>query len=142
MRAAGRHGKIPETAGEKNMMAWLMVALGGGLGAMARFALSGWLMPYTLQQKFPWPTFTVNVLGCLIAGALFALGEKHHLLSPNLRLFLFTGILGGFTTFSAFGLETFYLLRRGDYWIAGAYTVFSVVCGLAALIVAYKSIAH
>ena len=142
MRFAGRHGKIPESTREKNMMAWLMVALGGGLGAMARFALSGWLLPHTLQHKFPWPTFTVNVLGCLIAGALFALGEKQHVLSPNLRLLLFTGILGGFTTFSAFGLETFYLLRRGDYWIAGAYTVFSVACGLAALIVAYKSVAQ
>ena len=124
------------------MMAWLMVAVGGGLGAMARFALSGWLLPHTLQHKFPWPTFTVNVLGCLIAGALFALGEKQHVMSPNLRLLLFTGILGGFTTFSAFGLETFYLLRRGEYWIAGAYTVFSVACGLAALIVAYKSVAQ
>jgi CrcB protein len=123
------------------MMAWVMVALGGGVGACARFALSGWLLPYTLQQKFPWPTFAVNVLGCLIAGALFAYGEKHHALSPNLRLLLFTGLLGGFTTFSAFGLETFHLLRRGDYWIACAYAVFSVLCGLSALALAYKSVA-
>jgi len=124
------------------MMAWLLVALGGGFGACARFALSGWLMPYTLQQKFPWPTFSVNVLGCLIAGALFGLGEKHHLMSPNLRLFLFTGILGGFTTFSAFGVETFFLLRRGDYLIASAYVVGSVALGLIALILAYKAISH
>jgi fluoride exporter len=129
-------------AAEKNMMAWLLVALGGGLGACARFALSGWLMPYTIQEKFPWPTFSVNVLGCLIAGALFALGEKHHLMSPNLRLFLFTGLLGGFTTFSAFGVETFFLLRRGDYLIAGAYVLGSVAIGLLALILAYKSISH
>jgi fluoride exporter len=129
-------------AAEKNMMAWLLVALGGGLGACARFALSGWLMSYTIQEKFPWPTFSVNVLGCLIAGALFALGEKHHLMSPNLRLFLFTGLLGGFTTFSAFGVETFFLLRRGDYLIAGAYVLGSVAIGLLALILAYKSISH
>jgi fluoride exporter len=129
-------------AAEKNMMAWLLVALGGGLGACARFALSGWLMPYTIQEKFPWPTFSVNVLGCLIAGALFALGEKHHLMSPNLRLFLFTGLLGGFTTFSAFGVETFFLLRRGDYLIAGAYVLGSVAIGLLALILAYKAISH
>ncbi len=124
------------------MIAWLLVALGGGMGACARFALSGWLMPFTLQEKFPWPTFSVNVLGCLLAGALFALGEKHHLMSANLRLFLFTGLLGGFTTFSAFGVETFFLLRRGDYLIAGMYVLCSIAAGLAALILAYKSISH
>ena len=123
------------------MSAWLMVALGGGLGACARFALSGWLLPVTLQQKFPWPTFAVNVLGCLIAGALFAYGEKYHAMSLNLRLLLFTGLLGGFTTFSAFGLETFHLVRRGDYWVACAYVAFSVLCGLSALALAYKSVA-
>ena len=122
------------------MMAWLMVALGGGLGACARYALSGLLLPYTVQEKFPWPTFSVNVLGCLLAGALFAIAEKHHIFSPNLRLFLFTGILGGFTTFSAFGLETFHLLRRGDYIIAGSYVTFSILCGLGALIFAHKVI--
>ncbi len=63
-------------------------------------------------------------------------------MSPNLRLFLFTGILGGFTTFSAFGVETFFLLRRGDYLIASAYVVGSVALGLIALILAYKSISH
>ena len=76
------------------------------MGAVARFALSGWLLPHTLQQKFPWPTFAVNVLGCLVPGTLFAFAAKHDAFSPNLRLFLFTGVLGGFTTFSAFGLET------------------------------------
>lgn len=124
------------------MMAWLMVALGGGLGACARFALSGLILPYTLQEKFPWPTFTVNILGCLLAGLLFAVAEKHNVFSPNLRLFLFTGILGGFTTFSAFGVETFFLIRRGDFFIASAYVIASVVCGLAVLILAHKAIAN
>lgn len=124
------------------MMVWLMVALGGGLGACARFALSGLMLPYTLQEKFPWPTFTVNILGCFIAGLLFAVAEKHNVFSPNLRLFLFTGVLGGFTTFSAFGLETFYLIRRGDYLIAGSYVLASVLCGLAVLMLAHKAIAN
>ena len=123
-------------------MPWLMVALGGGLGAMARFALSGFLLPFTLQEKFPWPTFTVNVLGCLIAGVLFAVAEKYNVFSPNLRLFLFTGLLGGFTTFSAFGIETFFLIRRGDFFIAGAYVLASVICGLGVLILAHKTIAN
>lgn len=119
-------------------MNWLLVALGGGLGAVARFALSGWLLPHTLQQKFPWPTFAVNVLGCLIAGTLFAFAAKHDAFSPNLRLFLFTGVLGGFTTFSAFGLETAHLLKRGEVGIAVAYVVFSVLCGIGAIALAYR----
>lgn len=119
-------------------MNWLLVALGGGLGAVARFALSSWLLPHTLQQKFPWPTFAVNVLGCLVAGILFALAAKHQVLSPNLRLFLFTGALGGFTTFSAFGLETAHLLKRGDVGTAIAYVVFSVLCGVGAIVLAYR----
>jgi CrcB protein len=123
------------------MMAWLLVALGGGLGACARYALSGLILPYTVQAKFPWPTFTVNVLGCFLAGLLFAIAEKYNVFSPNLRLFLFTGVLGGFTTFSAFGIETFYLLRRGDYLIAGAYVLFSVLFGLSALFLAHKYVA-
>lgn len=119
-------------------MNWLLVAIGGGLGAMARFALSGWILPHTLQQKFPWPTFAVNVLGCLIAGILFALAAKHEAFSPNLRLFLFTGLLGGFTTFSAFGLETAHLLKRGDVGVAIAYVLFSVLCGVGAIALAYR----
>lgn len=119
-------------------MNWLLVAIGGGLGAVARFALSGWVLPHTLQQKFPWPTFAVNVLGCLIAGILFAVAAKHEALSPNLRLFLFTGVLGGFTTFSAFGLETAHLLKRGDVWVAIAYVLFSVLCGVGAIALAYR----
>ena len=119
-------------------MNWVLVAIGGALGASARFALSGWILPYTLQHKFPWPTFTVNVLGCLIAGVLFALAAKHDVFSPSLRLFLFTGLLGGFTTFSAFGLETVHLLKRGDVWVAIAYVLLSVVVGISAIALAYR----
>lgn len=119
-------------------MNWLLVAVGGGLGAVARYALSGWILPFTVQQKFPWPTFAVNLLGCLIAGLLFALAAKHDVLSPNLRLFLFTGLLGGFTTFSAFGLETAHLLKRGDVGVAAAYVLFSVLCGVAVIAVSQR----
>ena len=121
-------------------MSWLLVAVGGGLGALARHALSGWLLPITAQQKFPWPTFAVNLLGCLIAGILFAVAAKHAVLSPNLRLFLFTGLLGGFTTFSAFGLETAHLLKRGDIWVALAYVLLSVLCGVAVIALAYRAV--
>ena len=115
----------------------LLVAVGGGLGACARYGLSAWVMQQVTQSRFPWGTFTVNVFGCLVAGLLMALAEKHQLLSPDARLFLFTGILGGFTTFSAFGVETVNLLRRGDVAVAAAYVLASVACGLAVLWLAY-----
>ena len=111
----------------------LLVALGGAVGSIARYKLSGWVLHLTLDWRFPAGTFTVNVIGCLLAGVLAGLAEKHDLLSPQARLLLFTGVLGGFTTFSAFGLETMHLLRRGDLLVAAANIVLSVVAGLLAL---------
>lgn len=115
------------------MKAALIVALGGALGSVARYKLSGWVLQHTLDWKFPAGTFVVNVSGCLLAGLLAGLAQKHELLSAEMRLLLFTGILGGFTTFSAFGLETVHLLRRGDLLIAGSNIALSVLAGLAAL---------
>jgi CrcB protein len=111
----------------------LLVGLGGGIGAIARYKLGGWVLHHTLDWRFPLGTFVVNVLGCLVAGVLMGLAEKHNLFSAEARLLLFTGLLGGFTTFSAFGVETVYLLRRGDAYVAMAYVVLSVICGLALL---------
>lgn len=90
-------------------------------------------MHLTVQQKFPFSTFAVNVAGCLVAGVLAGMVEKYELFSPEARLFLFTGLLGGFTTFSAFGLETMYLLRRGEPWVAAAYVGASVLLGIVAV---------
>lgn len=115
------------------MKGMLLVALGGALGSMARYGLSGWVLQHTIGWKFPAGTFAVNVLGCLLAGVLAGLAEKHQLLSAEARLLLLTGVLGGFTTFSAFGVETLFLLRRGDLLIAGANVVLSVAAGLLAL---------
>lgn len=111
----------------------LLVALGGALGSVARFSLSGYILHHTIGWKFPAGTFTVNVVGCLVAGVLAGLAEKHDLFSADTRLFLFTGILGGFTTFSAFGMETMFLIRRGELLVAGANIVLSVAAGLIAL---------
>jgi CrcB protein len=111
----------------------LLVAIGGAFGSVARYKLSGWVLHHALDWRFPAGTFTVNVVGCLLAGVLAGFAEKQNLLSPETRLLLFTGVLGGFTTFSAFGLETMHLLRRGDVLIAGANVVLSVLAGLAAL---------
>ncbi len=115
------------------MKGLLLVALGGAVGSVARYKLSGWVLHHTTNWTFPAGTFAVNVIGCLVAGVLAGLAEKHGFLSPDTRLLLFTGVLGGFTTFSAFGLETMFLLKRGDIWVAGANIVLSVLVGLLAL---------
>ena len=111
----------------------LLVGIGGFAGSVARYALGGWLLHHTAQERFPWSTFAVNVVGCLVIGVLAGLAERHSMFGPGLRLFLFTGLLGGFTTFSAFGLETLFLLRRGEPWVAAAYVAGSVLLGLAAV---------
>jgi CrcB protein len=111
----------------------LLVALGGAIGSVARFKLSGAILHHTLDWRFPAGTFAVNVVGCLVAGILAGLAEKHELFSADVRLLLFTGLLGGFTTFSAFGLETMFLIKRGELGVAAANVVLSVIAGLLAL---------
>jgi CrcB protein len=115
------------------MKAVILVALGGAIGSVARFKLAGYVLHHTIDWRFPAGTFAVNVIGCLVAGLLAGLAEKYDFMSAETRLLVFTGILGGFTTFSAFGLETMFLLRRGDVLIAGANIFLSVAMGLAAL---------
>lgn len=115
------------------MKALLLVALGGALGSVARFKLSGWVLQHAIDWRFPLGTFTVNVVGCFLAGVLAALAEEHDLLSPDARVLLFTGLLGGFTTFSAFGLETMFLIKRGEWAMAGSNVALSVTAGLVAL---------
>jgi CrcB protein len=115
------------------MSSALLVALGGALGSLARWSLSGWVLQNTVGWRFPAGTFLVNLVGCLVIGVLGGLTVKQELFSPGARLFLFTGICGGFTTFSAFGLETFYLLRRGEVGVAGGYVVASVIFGMLAV---------
>lgn len=105
---------------------WLLIALGGALGSVARAALN---LAITARagELFPWGILAVNVLGCLAIGALAALVERE-----SLKLLLMTGLCGGFTTFSAFGLDTLRLLQAGRPGAAAAYVVASlVVCLLA-----------
>lgn len=118
----------------------LLVGLGGFIGSVARYKLGGWLLHRTAQETFPYSTFAVNVAGCLFVGILAGLAERYELFGPGTRLFLFTGLLGGFTTFSAFGIETMFLLRRGETWVAALYVVASVLIGLLAVWVGIKGI--
>ena len=119
----------------------LLVAMGGAVGSVARWRVSGWVLHHAVDWRFPIGTFVVNVLGCLIVGVLAGLAVKDDFFSTEQRLLLFTGVMGGFTTFSAFGLETFYLLRRGEYLIAGSNLFLSLLVGMAALFAGYHLIA-
>lgn len=111
----------------------LLVAIGGAIGSVARFKLSQIVSLQTATSAFPYGTFVVNVIGCLAIGVLAGHTGRSAWLSADARLLLMTGLLGGFTTFSAFGLETFLLLRRGDLLVAAGYAGLSVVVGVAAV---------
>jgi CrcB protein len=117
-----------------------IVAPGGAVGSVARYKLGGFALHHTPTWNFPVSTFCVNVLGCFIIGIVAALVEHHDLLSPASRLFVFTGLLGGFTTFSAFGYESTFLLRRGLLQVAASYVLLSVIGGLAAVFAGMKLI--
>ncbi|MDD4102356.1 MAG: fluoride efflux transporter CrcB [Kiritimatiellae bacterium] len=115
------------------MIQVFLVGLGGAIGSVLRYMLSGCVLHHAVGFRFPLGTFVVNMLGCLVIGLLSGLVVRYGLFSAPARLFLFTGIAGGFTTFSAFGLETFTLMRGGEILIAGSYVVSSVIIGLLVL---------
>ena len=92
----------------------LWVGIGGFLGSIARFKLGGFILHRSEPWNFPLSTLVVNLLGCFAIGLLAALVEHHDLFSPPTRLFLFTGLLGGFTTFSAFAYETLAYWHQGQ----------------------------
>jgi len=118
----------------------LIVALGGAVGSVARYKLGGFALHHTQSWDFPVSTFSVNIIGCFAIGLLAALVEHHDLFPPAIRLLLFAGLLGGFTTFSAFGYESVFLLRRGLLSVAAAYVILSVVGGLFAVFLGMKLI--
>ena len=114
----------------------LAVALGGALGSTARYGLQGWVQERAARGHgwvalFPFGTLAVNLAGCAAIGALAALLQGRLLAAPELRSFLLVGVLGGFTTFSAFGFETMELARAGNFALAAANVAGSVVFGLA-----------
>ncbi|MGR3219798.1 MAG: fluoride efflux transporter CrcB [Candidatus Anammoxibacter sp.] len=111
----------------------ILVGLGGFLGSVARYKLGSFILHHYSNSKYPYGTLIVNITGCFIIGLLGGLFEKHHLFTTEVRLLLFTGILGGFTTFSAFGYETILLIRRGETQIATLNIAITVICGIFAV---------
>ena len=109
------------------------VGVGGFIGSTLRYGIGGWLVRVKGGTLFPWETLAINVAGCLAIGALAALSETRGLFTGTTRAFLFVGVLGGFTTFSTFGYETFQLLRDGQHTAALASALLQVCCGLGAV---------
>jgi CrcB protein len=110
----------------------LLVGLGGFLGSIARYWIGG-LAQARFGPGFPWGTLVVNVLGCFAIGALSQLAESRISLPPEARALLVVGFLGGFTTFSAFGNDTFDLFRSGELLLAGSNIALSLVLTLGAV---------
>jgi len=112
-------------------MTLIVIGLGGALGAISRYLTSGWVQ--TLSDSFfPWGTMAVNVLGSLALGFLMVWLQSTAA-SAEVRGLITVGFLGSFTTFSTFSYETAVMLRDGEWWRAGGYTVGSVVLGLMAV---------
>jgi fluoride exporter len=110
----------------------LWVGAGGAIGALARFAIGGWVTTWA-AAGFPWGTFAINVLGSLVLGFVNrALPAPSA--SPATRAFLSIGLCGGFTTFSTFDFETLSLLRQEEYGLGIAYSLGSVVTCVSGVI--------
>ena len=116
------------------MAAYLLIAVGSAIGGAARY----WVAQFVgarMGEAFPWGTLAVNASGSLLIGVLGALSHPNTLwhASPDARLFLMVGVLGGFTTFSAFSLQTLNLMRDGEGLYAAAYIAASVMLCLLAV---------
>lgn len=113
-------------------MAWLYITVGGGLGALLRYGVSGWVQGWS-ASPFPWGTMTVNVVGSLLLGVAVVWLEAAAV-SSDLRQFATIGVLGAFTTFSTFSYEAIALLRTGDRWGAAGYVTGSLLAGLVGIV--------
>ncbi len=114
------------------MLKTLFVFIGGGIGSVLRYLMSGWV--YSLWgSNFPYGTLSVNIVGSFIIGFFLTLAEDKFLVTPDIRVFVAIGIVGGFTTFSTFSFETFKLLKNGSFLIGGLNIVVSITIGLIAV---------
>ena len=111
------------------MQKTILVGVAGLIGTLLRYWLSG-LVARQYGETFPWGTLVVNLVGCFLAGAVFYMTEEKFLISPAIRSVVLIGLLGGFTTFSAYGLQTLTLLRDGEIGWAAINIAASNVFGL------------
>jgi CrcB protein len=118
------------------MQKTILIGLAGLAGTLLRYWLAGFVSRQ-YGETFPWGTIAVNLIGCFVTGAVFYLTEERFLINSTIRTVILIGLLGGFTTFSSFGLQTFVLLREGAYGLATLNLVTSNVLGLFMVWVGY-----
>jgi CrcB protein len=113
-------------------VSFLWVAVGGAAGSCLRYGVSRLLGPAAVGHGFPWATLSVNVIGSLGLGLVFVLGEGRSWLGADVRLLLGTGVMGGFTTYSAFNLESIGLMQSGAWGRGLSYMAATAALCLAA----------
>ena len=111
----------------------LLIGLGGFMGALLRYGVSGFIQSWSKSINFPYGTLVVNLLGCLLIGMLSQVGEVRGVISPEARYFIFIGLLGAFTTFSTFGNDTVSLFRDGENLLSYINIGLHLVLGLSAV---------
>ncbi len=119
------------------MQTILLAGFGGFIGTIMRYLLNDVIYRSLDYPFYPYGTLTINVLGCFFIGLLASLAESRIALTPEVRVFLQIGILGGFTTFSTFGLETFSLIRDGQFLLGVGNILLQVFVGLFAVWLGY-----
>jgi fluoride exporter len=122
---------------EKERVRIIFLIVFGALGTLARYGLDGWIQ-YRVGSVFPAGTLTINLLGCLFLGLIGQFGLNHISVSPDLRIGLTIGLMGGFTTFSTFGWDTVRMLQEGEWTKASIYVGASVLGGLMAMILGMR----
>jgi fluoride exporter len=113
------------------MWTYVAIAIGGTLGCWARYAQSN-LVQAIFGREFPFATLSINVVGSFLMGFLFIVTLERLMIPPSVRVGVLTGVLGGYTTFSTFEMETLLLAENGEFLKAALYVVLSVVIGFAA----------
>lgn len=111
-----------------------LIGTGGLIGSIARYLTASYFTK-VFPSAFPYGTFVVNIVGCLIIGVIFGLSERFSWLTPEWRFFLATGICGGFTTFSSFAYENIKLIQEGNFLVFAGYSIASFALGLLAVFI-------
>ena len=110
----------------------ILVGIGGFIGATLRYLIGNWIQNLLDNPEFPYGTLLVNLIGCLIIGFIIAISETQDNISQEIQIFLTVGVLGGFTTFSAFGIDTVNFIRNGDLHLGAINIVLQMTLGILA----------